>query len=824
MRWFMSLKTAHKSIAGFGLCLGLMVTIGIFVFLRMSEFGRLTERMFVDEQEIGMIGQIRSDVLQYRLAARGFFLAKTDADKQKNLASHYKFGDDVQNNLALLRQQEYTDKGRQTIKTLEGLWAANAPFDKQILDLVQQNNMPAAMVVLKEHARPLTDQADHVMADLVTFKKQQSEATMNTALAALSSGRSTVAGLLIIAIVLCSFTGFIISRRIGYAIPKITRYFISLVDRDIAGLNMALRAWAEGDLTQEFSVSSEPMTITAEDDFAVLGRAFNLMCEHVTEIARSFATAQQSLCEMIGQVSQSAEVVADTSGKLSVSAEQTGKASGSIARSMQEVANATDQSATTSQEMARGSEQQARSASEAAAEMEHLHSAVQQVQDGGRHQQTAAQQANEGMEQASIAVEQVARAAQQMAETAREATAVAQTGGKAVEQTVASMNRIQEQVKASSDNIIALGQMGQAIGAIVETIDQIAEQTNLLALNAAIEAARAGEHGKGFAVVADEVRKLAERSTVATGEVSALIGKVRRGVDEAVRSMQVSSQEVTEGAQNSQEAGKALTDILQSVQSVTAQVENVSAITEQMAASVQEVSATVSTLSRSAEANGDAVHAMAAGTDKVSTAIGSVASISQATAAGAEEMGASAEEVSASAQLVSAALAEQTASIQEVHTAADELKTMSARLQELVHQFKLEKGENMVEQFQTFRAAHVRWVERVEAMVAGGPMIPKKELVSHKTCAFGKWYYGIGKSAFSHVREFCYMEEPHERIHALAAKASEAMAGKRPDEAKRYLAEMRQVCETIKKHMDSFTKVAAHASDRSSAPSRRKAA
>src|SRR5579883_96827 len=159
-----------------------------------------------------------------------------------------------------------------------------------------------------------------------------------------------------------------------------------------------------------------------------------------------------------------------------------------------------------------------------------------------------------------------------MADAARQASQVAQSGGQAVQDTISSMSRIQEQVASSSAKVAELGAKGQEIGAIIETIDQIAEQTNLLALNAAIEAARAGEHGKGFAVVADEVRKLAERATQATKEIGSLIGSVRSGVDDAVTAMEAATREVRAGATQSQEAGTALAQILQAAQSVAAEV------------------------------------------------------------------------------------------------------------------------------------------------------------------------------------------------------------------------------------------------------------
>ncbi len=585
---------------------------------------------------------------------------------------------------------------RAGFESFKAAWAGYLSTHDSVLALSKSNQTKASVDTMRgpmlQQFFGISDQLN-TMADL---KIKIGERLSAGARADYGSARTLTLGLLLVALLLGVGAGW---------------WIASGISRPLAQISAAAQELAKGDTSQQ-------ITIQTADEVGQVAASFRSLIAYQQEMAgvaeaiaagdltrtvapksdrdvlgRAFAAMVAQLRHLIGEVSRSAEAVAATSLQLSTSANQTGMASNEIARSVQDVAQAADQSARTSTEMAQGSEQQARSSTEAASAMERLEAAVMQVQAGSQQQQQGIREADAGMSQAAQSVSQVAHSAEQMAQVAHQATSVAQSGGDAVQQTIASMERIKAQVQASSEAVRELGQKGQEIGAIVETIDQIAEQTNLLALNAAIEAARAGEHGKGFAVVADEVRKLAERATAATKEISTLIGSVRSGVDEAVQAMQASNQEVQEGAARSEEAGTALRQILQAAESVAEEVQGVAATAQQMTASVQQVQSSVTAVREIAQENERAVGEMATGAQMVSAAITTVASISEETAAGAEEMSAAAEEVSASAQSVSAAVEEQTAGIQEVSASANELSRMAAHLQSLVAQFRLESEE-----------------------------------------------------------------------------------------------------------------------------------
>jgi methyl-accepting chemotaxis protein len=220
-----------------------------------------------------------------------------------------------------------------------------------------------------------------------------------------------------------------------------------------------------------------------------------------------------------------------------------------------------------------------------------------------------------GVEEVAGQAELVATAAEEMAATSRSiadncsSTAqsvkdtqdIAQTAEGVVQQTVAMMNSIAVLVQDSAVTVKGLGESSAQIGAIIATIEEIADQTNLLALNAAIEAARAGEQGRGFAVVADEVRRLAERTGKATREISMVIKAIQAKIGDAVSSMEEGVTQVTKGTHDAARSGEALQDIVKHSREITSQVNQVAVAASEQTATTDEISCNINQITTVAQ-------------------------------------------------------------------------------------------------------------------------------------------------------------------------------------------------------------------------------
>jgi methyl-accepting chemotaxis protein len=203
------------------------------------------------------------------------------------------------------------------------------------------------------------------------------------------------------------------------------------------------------------------------------------------------------------------------------------------------------------------------------------------------------------------------------AESSKNASVLATKGGTVVEENIKGMEKISQSVNYSANNIEALRKRSEQIGEIIDVINDIAGQTNLLALNAAIEAARAGEQGRGFAVVADEVRKLAERTTSSTNEIGDMIRGMQNDTDKAVESMKAGTLEVEQGVNLANEAGESLKQIMQAVENVTDMSQQIATAAEEQSSTGEEITTTVESVANSIQYTADNSQKSASATQKL---------------------------------------------------------------------------------------------------------------------------------------------------------------------------------------------------------------
>ncbi len=231
-----------------------------------------------------------------------------------------------------------------------------------------------------------------------------------------------------------------------------------------------------------------------------------------------------------------------------------------------------------------------------AANAQETQATAMHLADAAEHQAQEINSATDRINEIAASINQVSRSSADSAEVARRSVQIATNGAGVVRQTIAGMDSIRDQIQETSKRIKRLGESSQEIGSIVELINDISEQTNILALNAAIQAASAGEAGRGFAVVADEVQRLAERSSNATKRIESLVQTIQADTNEAVSSMEQTTSEVVAGARLAEDAGTALGEIEKVSSDLSGLIEGISVASQEQSSAATNITQAMNTI------------------------------------------------------------------------------------------------------------------------------------------------------------------------------------------------------------------------------------
>jgi methyl-accepting chemotaxis protein len=662
MQWFHNLSTLAKLLGTFAAVCVVMAVVG---YMGISSAQNIKANL--DDVGGGVLSGTRDiGIVQYKLteAQREVRTALISDDKNVSIkavadmtaefaASEQAWADFKTppfspGELTLMPQFEAAYTGWRTV--------INQAAVEQEKDTPEGNAAAQDLVMVK--SVPFANAMNAALEGLSALQTSQAATALSDAAVEYDSSVKVLIALIVGGIVLALGMGFFVARSLATPMRQMAvaangiadgdlDQTLSLERKDEVGLAVdALRraiaylrgmadvadAMAEGDLSR---------TVVPKSNKDVLGTAFEAMITN--------------LRELVGQVQTSALSLALTSEQLGSAAAQTGSAVQQVTMAVQNVAT--------------GAQDTSRSAQQTHAAVAQLSQVIDGIARGSTDQARQVQTTSATSTRMAAGVEEVAANANQVASASMETKIAAEHGGQAVRETTAAMLEIQVVVGQAASKVRELGTLGNKIGAVVETIDDIAEQTNLLALNAAIEAARAGEHGKGFAVVADEVRKLAERSGRETKQIAELIAQVQTGTQDAVAAMDSGAAKVELGSAKAAQAGQALEEILKSVQDTVRQVGEIASSAQQMASGARSVTDAMHSISAVVEQSTAATEEMSAQAGEVTSSVQSIAAVS-------EEQSAATEEVSASTEQMSAQIEEMTAQAQELARTAEQLKVL----------------------------------------------------------------------------------------------------------------------------------------------------
>ncbi|MFY9306173.1 MAG: methyl-accepting chemotaxis protein [Bacillota bacterium] len=608
-----------------GLCFALvLILLGIVTIVSytsltavVAEYQDLSNRIDVAMIELR---HLEAKALGQEAAVLGFMTTQSDVYRQ-NFEENRAEANEVLETLKTLVENE---EARVLLDDVEVKMRAYQTAVSPVLStaaFIDRNMSLFMLESIEQHMEQLSESIEKLIAWEVDYVGSVSAATENRA----ARARSTVLAASILAVLASIIVGLMLTRSITHSLR--------------AALDM-LRDMAEGrgDLTKRVEVSSR-------DEVGQLAMWFNTFVERLTDI--------------IKQVMKSSAHVEENAEQLASATEQQ--------------ASSADQMASMISQVAQGAQQQSQDSVQARDRMHQLLAAIEQVAKGAEESAVEVEKTSSTVEDVIHKLAKAVELLEKVREEAEHSQERAALGNNSVTSVTEGMRHIKE---ASAETLACVAELergSKQIGEIVEVINEIADQTNLLALNAAIEAARAGEAGRGFAVVADEVRRLAERSSQSTNEISQIVTQLMSAIERTVEFVQRNNNEIDKGAHLADDAGQILREIESDAHTINNSIAELLSLIEELNQLGQNAGEAMRNLAVITEESSASAEEMASSADEVVRVIDSMTTVTEQNAANAQEIAAAAEE--------------QSATTEEMASSAEELSRTAAELKSLVNQF-----------------------------------------------------------------------------------------------------------------------------------------
>lgn len=655
MNWINNLTIRAKLLAGFGIVILMTLIIGIIAIYDLKEIEDQNTIMFEKiTAPMSELAEITNYFQRIRVNTRDIILANSQTEINDYALRFSTYRQKVDKVLTSFESTIIRQEVKDLFRNFVNDYKSYNYYADQLTILAKENRDEEALRLLREPkfitlAKTSQEQLDQLI-------KKKYETAMITHQASDDLVSSAIIFMIIFAVLsllAASFISLKLSKKISVSVNEIVGRMKSLKEVCIANLKHGSEQLARGNLNISIHTGTQPIEIKSKDEFGMLAESVNMVINFTQATVESVENAVEKVKILTDETSKI--VKASMEGNLSVrgngamlegayreivdglnktvdtiampfneanevlkemsngilTVEMTGQYSGEYKKlkdsinlllstmnnALFEVSQAVHATASASSEISSSAEQMAAGAQEQSSQTSEVASAIEQM--------------------ASTIIE-TSKNSGLAAEASAKAGRIAREGENTIQSTVAGMHKIAEVVSRASMMVSELGKNSDQIGEIVQVIEDIADQTNLLALNAAIEAARAGEQGRGFAVVADEVRKLAERTTKATKEIGGMIKKIQSDTSNAVDSINEGTKEVEKGMELAQKSGESLVEILKSTDSVIDIVNQVAAASEQQSSASEQISKNIEGINSVTQESAAGVQQIARATEDLS--------------------------------------------------------------------------------------------------------------------------------------------------------------------------------------------------------------